>query len=96
MQTSALNDFISSSASGVFQLFGWWTGRPFSIANSLSGSSGAARLVGRATHRDDVLFALQQLLQDRLAEGLLSMHDDAHRDTPLCSLSPYFAGRGLG
>src|SRR5262245_23562055 len=37
---------MSSSASGVFQLLGWCTGRPFSLANSLSGSSGRPALSG--------------------------------------------------
>ena len=77
-QRSGLKDFISSSASGVFQLFGWCTGRPFSLANSLSGSSARPGLVRRAEHGDDVLPALEQLLEHGLAEGLLSMHDDAH------------------
>ncbi len=46
MHTSALNDFISSSASGVFQLFGWCSGRPFSLASTLSGSSARPALSG--------------------------------------------------
>ena len=45
-QTSALKDFMSSRASGVFQLFGWWTGRPFSFAKVFSGSSGRPALSG--------------------------------------------------
>ena len=32
MQRSGLVDFIISNASGVFQDFGWWTGKPFSAA----------------------------------------------------------------
>ena len=79
MQMSALNDFISSSASGVFQLFGWWTGRPFSRGEQLQRIFRPARLVGRAAHRDDILAALEQLLEHGLAEGLLAMNDDTHR-----------------
>ena len=44
----------------------------------LEGILGTARLVGRAEHGDDILLALEQLLEHGLAEGLLSMHDDTH------------------
>src|SRR5262245_59390678 len=37
---------MSSRASAVFQLLGWCTDRPFSLANSLSGSSARPALSG--------------------------------------------------
>ena len=41
-----------------------------------------ARLVGGAEYGDDVLLALEQPVEHGLAEGLLSMDDDAHLFTP--------------
>ena len=45
--------------------------------------SGAALLVRRAEHADDVLPFVEQPLQNGLAEGLLSMNHDAHSITSL-------------
>ena len=40
------------------------------------------RLLGRHIDGDDVLAALQQRIENRLAEGLLAVNDDAHSSTP--------------